>query len=180
MPASSRKPLPPLVQVALRHARSSLARRDESQARFAAAPGHAPSLGDRIAQRPARPARSRSKSSSKSSRFGVANSAAADGVGARKPSATKSTMVKSISCPTPLITGIRLLATARATPSSLKHHKSSSEPPPRAMMIVSISSRRLSRASAATICAVALQAPCTSVGLNTTSTSGKRPAQHIL
>jgi hypothetical protein len=58
------------------------------------------------------------------------NSAAAEGVGARR-SATKSAMVTSVSWPTALTTGIRLAKIARATRSSLKLHKSSSEPPPR-------------------------------------------------
>ena len=57
-------------------------------------------------------------------------SAAADGVGARR-SATRSQIVKSVSCPTPEIVGIRQAATARATISSLNGQRSSSEPPPR-------------------------------------------------
>jgi hypothetical protein len=59
------------------------------------------------------------KIASKSSRFGVASSAAAVGVGARL-SATKSAMVKSVWWPTPLTTGASDSAIARATPSSLK------------------------------------------------------------
>ena len=66
---------------------------------------------------------------SRSVRFGVASSAAAVGVGARK-SLTKSAIVKSVSWPTPLITGMAEPVIARATPSSLKAHKSSIEPPP--------------------------------------------------
>ena len=46
-----------------------------------------------------------------------ASSAAAVGVGARR-SATKSTMVKSVSWPTPLTTGMALAATSRASASS--------------------------------------------------------------
>ena len=46
----------------------------------------------------------------------MTNSAAAEGVGARM-SATKSTMVKSVSCPTAEITGISEAATTRASPS---------------------------------------------------------------
>ena len=62
--------------------------------------------------------------------LGTASSAAPVGVGARK-SATKSQIVKSISCPTAEITGVSKLNIARATISSLKHHKSSIDPPPR-------------------------------------------------
>src|SRR2546423_15427599 len=60
-------------------------------------------------------------------------SAAAEGVGARR-SATKSAIVKSVSCPTAEITGTEQAAMARATLSSLKVHKSSIDPPPRATM----------------------------------------------
>lgn len=59
----------------------------------------------------------------------TANSAAADGVGARK-SDTKSIMVKSVSCPTADMTGVLQLNTSLATHSSLNAHKSSIEPPP--------------------------------------------------
>ena len=59
----------------------------------------------------------------------TASSAAADGVGALK-SATKSAIVKSVSCPTADITGNLELNIALATISSLKGHKSSNEPPP--------------------------------------------------
>ena len=68
---------------------------------------------------------------SNSRRVCTTSSAAAEGVDART-SATKSVMVKSVSWPTPEITGISESAMARATISSLKAHKSSSEPPPRA------------------------------------------------
>ena len=60
---------------------------------------------------------------------GTASSAAADGVGALK-SATKSAIVKSVSCPTAEIIGIFELYIAFATTSSLKGHKSSNDPPP--------------------------------------------------
>ena len=60
----------------------------------------------------------------------LADSAAADGVGARR-SATKSAMLKSISWPTAETTGTALAWIARATVSSLNAHRSSSEPPPR-------------------------------------------------
>ena len=71
---------------------------------------------------------------------GVAATAAPVGVGALK-SATKSLIVKSISCPTPLIIGILLFYIALATISSLNGHKSSIAPPPRPKIIVSISSK---------------------------------------
>src|SRR5438309_7175226 len=64
-------------------------------------------------------------------RVWTTSSAAAEGVEART-SATKSAMVKSVSWPTPEITGISEAKMARATISSLKAHKSSIEPPPRA------------------------------------------------
>ena len=63
-----------------------------------------------------------------SSISGTANSAAADGVGALK-SATKSAIVKSVSCPTAEIIGIFELNIALATTSSLNGHKSSNDPP---------------------------------------------------
>jgi len=55
--------------------------------------------------------------------------AAPVGVGALK-SATKSAIVKSVSCPTPLIIGILESAIALATISSLNGQRSSSDPPP--------------------------------------------------
>ena len=64
-----------------------------------------------------------------SSIFATASSAAADGVGALK-SATKSAIVKSVSCPTADIIGISELNIALATISSLNGHKSSIDPPP--------------------------------------------------
>ena len=60
----------------------------------------------------------------------------AEGVGARM-SATKSAMVKSVSCPMAEITGTEHAAIARATRSSLKVHRSSSDPPPRATITTS-------------------------------------------
>ena len=60
---------------------------------------------------------------------GTANSAAADGVGALK-SATKSDIVKSVSCPTAEIIGISDSYMLSATTFSLNGHKSSKEPPP--------------------------------------------------
>ncbi len=79
---------------------------------------------------------------SNSERGTQASSAAAVGVGART-SATKSTMVKSVSCPTPLMTGIALAATSRAKASSLKLQRSSMLPPPRTSSSVSTSARWL-------------------------------------
>ncbi len=66
----------------------------------------------------------------------TASSAAADGVGARK-SATKSTIVVSVSCPTAEMTGTEQSNTAWATSLSLKAHKSSMEPPPLPTIITS-------------------------------------------
>ena len=66
----------------------------------------------------------------------MTNSAAADGVGARR-SATKSAMVTSVSCPMAEMTGTEQAAMARATASSLNVHKSSSDPPPRATITTS-------------------------------------------
>ena len=68
--------------------------------------------------------------------FGTTNSAAADGVGALK-SATKSEIVKSVSCPTADTIGIFESNIALATISSLNGHKSSREPPPLANIITS-------------------------------------------
>src|SRR5436190_1075081 len=68
--------------------------------------------------------------SSNPERSGLTSSAAAVGVGARR-SATKSAIVKSVSCPMPVTTGTGHARIARATISSLKAHKSSTLPPPR-------------------------------------------------
>ena len=67
---------------------------------------------------------------------GTISSPAALGVGARK-SATKSAIVKSISCPTAETTGISEAAIARAKISSLNSHRSSALPPPRQTTITS-------------------------------------------
>jgi len=72
----------------------------------------------------------------KSSKEGVAISAAAEGVGALI-SATKSHIVKSISWPTADIIGIFDSNTHLATSSSLNDHKSSIDPPPLPTIIVS-------------------------------------------
>jgi hypothetical protein len=76
------------------------------------------------------------------SRGCATSSAAAVGVGARR-SATKSAMVKSVSCPTPADHRHRDFerAMARASRSSLKAHRSSIEPPPRTSRITSIGRR---------------------------------------
>ncbi|OQA15494.1 MAG: hypothetical protein BWY62_00590 [Firmicutes bacterium ADurb.Bin356] len=74
--------------------------------------------------------RSESVCKTKDEYSGVHNSAAAEGVGALR-SETKSAIVKSVSCPTALITGILLSKIALATSGSLKAHKSSMLPPPR-------------------------------------------------
>ncbi|MPM84275.1 hypothetical protein SDC9_131346 [bioreactor metagenome] len=110
--------------------------------------------------------------SRRSALSGVANSAAAVGVGARR-SAAKSVRVKSTSCPTPLMTGTQLAATARTTPSSLKAHRSSIDPPPRAMRITSIPGSAFNRVNARMSSAGAAS-PCTAAGEMTTSASGYR------
>ena len=66
----------------------------------------------------------------------TASSAAADGVGALI-SATKSAIVKSVSCPTADIIGVAASNIALATHSSLNAHRSSIEPPPRPAIITS-------------------------------------------
>ncbi len=111
---------------------------------------------------------SNASSARSSAATGTASSAAAEGVGART-SATKSAMVKSVSCPTAEITGTRELTIARATPSSLNAQRSSSEPPPRARMITSTSGTAASRRSAAAIAADA-PSPCTGVGASRIAT----------
>ena len=72
-----------------------------------------------------------------SAKTGTTNSAAAEGVGARR-SATKSAIVKSISCPIADTTGMIDLDIACATTSSLKAHKSSIDPPPLPIIRASI------------------------------------------
>ena len=96
----------------------------------------------------------RTNAASHSSASGTTSSAAAEGVGART-SAAKSAMVKSISWPMPLITGIGEATMARANSSSLKAHRSSKEPPPRARINTSHSARRPASRSAARISAAA-------------------------
>src|SRR3954462_15862593 len=66
----------------------------------------------------------------------------ADGVGARR-SATKSAMVKSVSCPTAEMTGISDAAMVRARPSLLNAQRSSTLPPPRATMMTSTAAPRV-------------------------------------
>ena len=61
---------------------------------------------------------------------------ATEGVAART-TATKSVIVKSVSCPTAEITGSFDLATARANVSSLKAQRSSNDPPPLPMISTS-------------------------------------------
>ena len=103
-----------------------------------------------------------SSASFSASYSGTQSSAAALGVGARR-SATKSAMVKSVSCPTALTTGVLHAYMARATTSSLKAHSSSMLPPPRPTIITSAlplpSSRRIASA-------ISLPAPvpCTAAG----------------
>jgi len=110
---------------------------------------------------------------SKSALRPTTSSAAAEGVGARR-SATKSAIVKSISCPTAEITGTREAWIARATDSSLKHHKSSMLPPPRPTMMTSGGSgSALSSSRAATISGAA-SAPWTRAGAIRMWRSAKR------
>ena len=78
----------------------------------------------------------RSWSLNRSAKFGVAISAAAEGVGALS-SETKSQIVKSVSCPTAEITGIADANITLASPSSLNDHNSSRDPPPLPIIIVS-------------------------------------------
>ena len=94
-----------------------------------------------------RRARARASCARSASRSGLAAAAAAVGVAARR-SATKSAIVKSVSWPTPLTTGMAEAAIARATASSLKAHRSSRLPPPRATMSTSHSRRALAAAIA--------------------------------
>src|SRR5579871_5394840 len=68
--------------------------------------------------------------SSRLCRVQITNSAAEEGVGARR-SATKSAIVMSVSWPTAEITGTEQAAIARATDSVLNVQRSSREPPPR-------------------------------------------------
>ena len=98
---------------------------------------------------------------------GTISSAAALGVGARR-SATKSQIVKSISCPTADTTGTETSAIVRATISSLNSHKSSRLPPPRATTTRSRGANRSlgvasSRIATAISCAAPL--PWTRTGL---------------
>ena len=94
--------------------------------------------------------------------FGTASSAAADGVGALK-SATKSAIVKSVSCPTAEITGSSESYIALATISSLNGHKSSNEPPPLATIITSANFFSFIVFIASTIFSAA-PGPCTGTG----------------
>ena len=103
-----------------------------------------------------------------SARIGVAISAAAVGVGARR-SETKSMRVVSVSCPTALMSGMRQAATVRASPSSLKAQRSSTDPPPRATIRMSglgtapPASRESKPRIAAETCPAAAS-PCTTTG----------------
>ena len=112
-----------------------------------------------------------------SARTGVANSAAAVGVGARR-SATWSISVQSVSWPTAAISGIALRAAARTTISSLKPHRSSSDPPPRATISTSGLGAKPPMASAlnpsiAAATSAAEVSPCTRTG-HTSTRTGKR------
>ncbi len=119
------------------------------------------------------PPRSRRRWRRVSLASGTSNSAAADGVGARK-SAAKSAIVKSTSWPTALTTGIALARIARATASSLNAHRSSSEPPPRVSNSTSWRSAFDAAACSMATMAGGASLPCTGTGRISTSTNGKR------
>ena len=114
---------------------------------------------------------------SHSAQLGTAISAAPEGVGART-SATKSAMVKSISWPTPTITGVSMAARARATTSSLNDQRSSKEPPPRVSIRRSHSCLASARRNVRAIWSAA-PSPCTGVGYTRTGTAGKRRASTV-
>ena len=101
---------------------------------------------------------------------GTAISAAADGVGALK-SATKSAIVKSVSCPTADIIGIFELNIALAVISSLNAHRSYILPPPRPTISVSTSFVALKYSIALTTLSAA-PTPCTCAGYITISAIG--------
>lgn len=91
-------------------------------------------------------------------------SAAADGVGALR-SATKSAIVKSVSCPTALIIGICEAAIVRASFSPLNAQRSSIEPPPRPIINTSgASSVMRLKYSMPDITDASAPSPCTSAG----------------
>src|SRR5205809_417548 len=115
--------------------------------------------------------------SSNPTRSGLTSSAAAVGVGARR-SATKSAIVKSVSWPIPVTTGIGHARIARATISSLKAHKSSMLPPPRTSNMTSHPPSRPAVLSAEAIFSAA-PSPWTCTGKTTTSIDGLRRASVV-
>src|SRR5712691_2358440 len=115
--------------------------------------------------------------SSNPARSGLTSSAAAVGVGARR-SATKSAIVKSVSWPIPVTTGIGHARIARATISSLKAHKSSMLPPPRTTNMTSHPPSRPAIVSAEAIFSAA-PSPWTCTGTTTTSMDGLRRASVV-
>ncbi len=162
----------------MRTRRSSTASSGLCSTRLRVSPSRRPfSLSSRSATAPRIRARRDSSPARSSARSGTASSAAAEGVGARR-SAAKSQRVKSVSCPTAEITGIREAATARTTASSLNGQRSSAEPPPRPRMISSAQFRRFMRRRASTIWGAA-PSPCTSTGQNTTRAAGQRRARTV-
>ena len=122
--------------------------------------------------------------SKQSARAGATSSAAAVGVGART-SAQKSAMVKSVSCPTPLINGTGLCTMVWARVSSLKAHRSSIEPPPRTSKMASTGGCGPGCcASAYTWCKAATKeagacSPCTKAGTSTTGKYGARRCKAV-
>ena len=119
-----------------------------------------------------------------SARAGATSSAAAVGVGARR-SAQKSAMVKSVSCPTPLISGTGLCTMVWARVSSLNAHRSSIAPPPRTSRMASIGGRAPGCCAQAYNCCRAATSeagacsPCTSAGASTTGTCGARRCRAV-
>lgn len=102
--------------------------------------------------------------------------AAPVGVGALT-SATKSAIVKSVSCPTADTTGARDEAIALATFSSLNGHRSSRDPPP--LATTTTSTPCLFRRSIPLTIVSAAPSPCTIEGARIMS-AGKREAEVII
>jgi hypothetical protein len=92
---------------------------------------------------------------------------------AARTSATWSTSVVSVSCPTAVTTGVRVPAMARTRPSSEKGSRSSTEPPPRAMTITSTVGSASSRRSPAITDSAAV-GPCVAQLCTTNCTAGQR------
>ena len=76
---------------------------------------------------------------------------------AARTSATWSTSVVSVSCPTAVTTGVRQAAIARTSPSSENGSRSSTEPPPRAITMTSTAGSASSRRSPSMTAAAAVR-----------------------